>query len=44
MCADYMLDVIILGNHPILPTHAKKQLTHIEKQLLHFYRDYRKSE
>ena len=30
--ADYILVTIILGNHPILPTHAKKQLTHIEKQ------------
>ena len=42
--ADYILVTIILGNHPILPTHAKKQLTHIEKQLFHFYRDCRKSE
>ena len=33
--ADDILVIIILGNHPILPTHAKKQLTHIEKQLFH---------
>ena len=44
MCADYMLVFIILGNDSILPTHAKKQLTHVEKQLLYFSRDCRKSE
>ena len=42
--ANDILVIIILGNHPILPTHAKKQLTHTEKQLFHFYRDCRKSE